>query len=169
MNLVLIGYRGSGKSAVARHLAKRTGRPVMSLDEEIVRRIGCPIPEYVAEHGWEAFRDVEQEVTAEAGARDGLIVDAGGGVVTRRANVEALRDHGYVVWLTADPATIATRIQNDRNRPSLTGDKSFIDEVEEVLSARMPLYEEMAHYRVDTVGRTPRQVAELILDLVPEL
>lgn len=169
MNLVLIGYRGTGKSVVAKLLAERTGRPVVSLDEEIVRRIGCSIPAYVAKFGWEAFRDVEQEVAAEVSGRDGLIVDAGGGVVTRRANVDALRDRGRIIWLSADPATIAARIQDDRNRPSLTGDKSFLDEVEEVLAARTPLYADAAHFQVDTTGRTPLEVAECILRLVPDL
>ncbi len=169
MNLVLIGYRGTGKSVVAKLLAERTGRPVVSLDEEIVRRIGCSIPAYVAKFGWEAFRDVEQEVAAEVSGRDGLIVDAGGGVVTRRANVDVLRNHGRVIWLTADPATIVARIQDDRNRPSLTGDKSFLDEVEEVLAARTPLYADAAHLQVDTAGQTPLEVAEWILRLVPDL
>lgn len=166
MNIVLIGYRGTGKSAVARHLADRTGSIVFSIDAEIVRRIGCTIPKYVAQMGWDAFRDVESMIAAEVGARDGLIIDAGGGVVTRQGNVDALRANGRVFWLTADPATIVSRIQGDRNRPSLTGTKSFLEEVEEVLSLRLPLYAAAAHHEVATQDRTPRQVAEEILTIL---
>ena len=62
MNIVLIGYRGTGKSTVGKVLAAKLGRGIVSTDQEIVRRAGRTIPEIVAEHGWEYFRDLESEV-----------------------------------------------------------------------------------------------------------
>ncbi len=84
MNLVLIGYRGTGKSTIARLLSRRLSRDVVSLDQEIVRDTGRSIPEIVAEHGWPHFRDIEADVTRRVAARDDLIIDAGGGVILRR-------------------------------------------------------------------------------------
>jgi shikimate kinase len=162
VNLVLIGYRGTGKSAIARQLGGLLKRRVVSLDEEIVRRGGQPISEIVAAHGWPHFRDLEEAVCREFGAQDGLIIDCGGGVVEREANHAALRAGGRVFWLRATPATIVARIGGDRSRPSLTGTKSFLDEVEEVLARRTPLYEHLAHETVDTDARSLDDLASAI-------
>jgi shikimate kinase len=169
VNVVLIGYRGTGKSTVARLLAEMLGRRVFTTDAEIVRRVGCPIPEFVAREGWDRFREVEAEVCREAGSLDGWIIDAGGGVVVRPENVEALRATGRVVWLTAHPDTLAARIGHCTQRPSLTGRKSFLEEIEEVLEERRPLYRSAAHLTVDTDNRTPKEVAEEIAELLREL
>jgi shikimate kinase len=154
VNLVLVGYRGTGKSAIARKLATLLDRQVVSLDQEIVRLAGMPIPDLVAARGWSDFRDLEENVCREFGAQDGIIVDCGGGVVEREANFASLRAGGKVFWLRATPTTIVGRIGGDSARPSLTGSKSFTDEVEEVLGRRIPLYERLAHAVIDTDGRT---------------
>jgi shikimate kinase len=163
VNLVLVGYRGTGKSAVGRRLATTLGLRLVSLDEEIIRLAGMPIPEFVAAHGWSHFRDVEEKVCREFGAQDGLVIDCGGGVVEREANFASLRSGGKVFWLRATPATIVARIGGDTSRPSLTGTKSFLEEIEEVLERRTPLYERMAHHPIDTDGRTPDELAAAIV------
>ena len=162
MNLVLIGYRGTGKSAIARRLSTLLDRQVISLDEEIVRAASMPIPEIVATHGWSHFRDLEEAVCRTFAAQDGLIIDCGGGVVERLANMDSLRASGRVFWLRATPTTIVARIAGDPSRPSLTGSKSFTDEVEEVLERRTPLYERMSHAIVDTDGRSLDDLAATI-------
>jgi shikimate kinase len=165
MNLVLVGYRGTGKSVIARRLGRILDRPVVSLDSEIVRLAGKRIPDLVAERGWDHFRDLEEQVCRRVGAQDGQILDCGGGVVERATNVAALREHGHVVWLRATPATIVARIGGDGNRPSLTGGKSFTEEVSEVLQRRTPLYQAMAHAVIDTDGRTRNDIAAEIARL----
>jgi shikimate kinase len=159
VNLVLIGYRGTGKSAIARRLGGLLERRAVSLDEEIVRRAGMPIPDIVASHGWPHFRDLEQALCRDFGGQDGLIIDCGGGVVERDANSTSLRAGGLVFWLRATPSTIVARIGGDKTRPSLTGSKSFTEEVEEVLQRRTPLYERMAHATIDTDGRSLEDLA----------
>jgi shikimate kinase len=159
MNLVLIGYRGTGKSTVAKLLAQKLGMEVVSLDEEIVRHAGRPIPEIVAEHGWPHFRDIEAEVTRRVCERDGIIVDAGGGVILREENVKNLRRAGKLFWLEASVPVIVKRIESGTQRPALTAGNSFTEEVEDVLRERTPLYAAAAHHRVDTDVATPEQVA----------
>jgi shikimate kinase len=165
MNLVLVGYRGTGKSVIARRLGRLLGRPVVSLDSEIVQLAGNSIPDVVAERGWDHFRDLEEQICRRVGAQDGQILDCGGGVVERKANVAALREHGHVFWLRATPATIVARIGGDGNRPSLTGGKSFTEEVSEVLQRRMLLYQAMAHEVIDTDDRTRDDIAAEIVRL----
>jgi len=165
MNIALIGYRGTGKSAVAKILAERTGREVISTDERIIEVAGMSIPEIVDKNGWDHFRDIESKVIDEVSARDGIIIDAGGGVIIRDRNTQALRAGGAVFWLTATINTIAKRIGGDDQRPSLTGTKSFIEEIEEVLTQRTPLYKTAAHHTIETDNKTPDQITEQILSI----
>jgi shikimate kinase len=162
VNLVLIGYRGTGKSAIARRLASRLARPAVSLDEEIVRAAALPIPALVAAHGWGHFRDLEEAACRRISAQDGLVIDCGGGIVEREANVVSLRERGRVFWLRATPGTIVARIGADTSRPSLTAARSFTEEVEEVLSRRIPLYERAAHETIDTDGRSLDELADTV-------
>ena len=165
MNLVLIGYRGTGKSAVAERLAARLGYAAVALDAEIVRRAGLSIPEIVARHGWPHFRDLESAVVRDYAGRDNLVLDCGGGVVERPENIAALRRNGRVFWLTAPVAIIVARIQSDTQRPALTAGKTFIQEVTEVLARRAPLYAAAHHHAIETSDKTPGQVAGAIMAL----
>lgn len=163
MRVILVGYRGTGKSSVARRVADRLGLDVFGMDAEIVRRAGKPVPEIVAERGWPGFRDLEEEVCRDAVARDGVVVDCGGGVIERERNIEALSAAGLVFWLKARPETIVARIGGDAQRPSLTGAKSFTDEVVEVLARRAPLYARLARIAIDTDELPPDAVADRIV------
>ncbi len=78
-----------------------------------------------------------------------------------------LRAAGPVIWLKAQPATIVQRIGGDDQRPSLTGTKSFTDEVVEVLERRTPLYERIAHHQIDTDTLSVQAVADAICQLLP--
>ena len=159
MNIVLVGYRGTGKSAVAERLAAAFELRVVSLDQEIQRLAGKSIPEIVEQVGWPAFRDIEEQIVRTFAAQDGQVIDCGGGVIERDANFDILRGAGTVVWLKASTDTIVRRIEGDTERPSLTGTKSFTDEVSEVLARRTPRYEQIAHLHIDTDALTIPQVA----------
>jgi shikimate kinase len=159
MNLVLIGYRGTGKSTVARLLATQLAMEVVSLDEEIVQQAGRSIPEIVAAHGWPRFRDIESEVTKRICAHDNIIIDAGGGVILRPENVTVLRRSGKLFWLRASVPVIVARIERGAQRPALTAGKSFTEEVEDVLRERSPLYQAAADYEIDTDRLTPAEAA----------
>jgi shikimate kinase len=163
MNMVLIGYRGTGKSTVGKMLAARLGRELISTDAEIVKRAKRSIPEIVAQQGWEYFRDVESAVCQDLAGRDQLVIDTGGGVVLRPQNVEVLKRNGKLIWLTATIETITSRIGGDTQRPSLTGTKTFVEEIAEVLQDRMPKYKASADYVIQTDERSIPQVVETIL------
>lgn len=162
MNIVLIGYRGTGKTAIAGKLAERLSMNVVGMDEEIVRRTGKSIPDIVKEHGWDHFRDIESQVAADLEKKDGLIIDAGGGVVVRPRNIEILKKNGMIFWLVADTQTIVSRIVTDHQRPSLTGTKSFTEEVAEVLAQRTPLYQAAADHVIDTARNSVEESVDLI-------
>ena len=166
MNIVLVGYRGTGKSTVGRLLAARLGRELVSTDAEIVKRAQRTIPEIVAQEGWEYFRDLESGICRELAGRDQLVIDTGGGAILRAQNVEALKKNSTVFWLTASVETIAKRIGGDNQRPSLTGTKSFVDEIQDVLRERTPKYQAAADHSIATDDRSINQLVETLLTLV---
>ncbi len=163
MNIVLIGYRGTGKSTVGKVLASKLGRRIISTDEEIVRRAGRSVPEIVAQHGWEHFRDLESEACRDLAGQDHMIIDTGGGAILRPQNVDMFKMNGTLVWLTATVDTITRRIGGDTQRPSLTGAKSFVEEIEDVLQERMPKYRTAADHVIATDGRSIAQIVDEIL------
>lgn len=163
MNLVLIGYRGTGKSAVGELLSRKLGMRYISMDDEVIRKAGMSIPEIVAQYGWQKFRDIESEVARDMASLDNVIVDTGGGAIERDENVACLQTNSCVFWLKASVATIVARIESGNQRPALTQGKSFTEEVAEVLERRTPLYEKAAHCEIDTDNLTPTQAVEEII------
>jgi shikimate kinase len=169
-SLVLVGYRGTGKSTVGRILAERLGLAFADADVELEALAGRPIPAIFAEQGEAAFRDWEERVLSDLCTRRGAVLATGGGVVLRERNRSLIRSFGFVVWLTADPEVLAARLRADprglANRPSLTAEGT-LGEIARVLGERTHLYRAVAHAIVDTNQRTPAQTAEAILELWP--
>jgi shikimate kinase len=168
MNIVLIGYRGTGKSVVGEILGKRLGMNCIGMDRRIVEKAGMSIPEIVEKYGWSGFRDMESEVVVQLSQSDHLIIDTGGGVIERQENIRALKVNSYIFWLKASVDTIIDRIQTDTQRPSLTSGKTFTEEVGEILKQRTPRYKMAAQFEIDTDHLTPEQVADSILRTVNE-
>ncbi len=105
MNIVLIGYRGSGKTSVGRAVAQRLGCPFVDTDALIEERVGCRIAEIFANEGEATFRTREAGVVWEVAAVDGQVISVGGGAVLSAANVVALRAGGRTFWLVARAET----------------------------------------------------------------
>src|SRR5438105_8161852 len=170
-NLFLIGYRGTGKSTVAGIVAETLGWPWIDADSLLEERHGRSIAEIFASEGEAAFRDREAALLEELCRQEPLVVATGGGVILRDANRTLLRRSGRCLWLTADPPTIAERMAMDpatnARRPRLTS--GGIAEIEELLKIREPLYRQCADWTVDTMGRTPAEVAAIILERVVPL
>ena len=138
-NLVLVGMPGCGKTTVGRELARLSGRPLVDLDGEIVKRAGKPIPEIFAREGEGVFRDLESQVLSEACAKSGQVIATGGGAVLRAENRAALRRTGRVYFLRRDLNALPTAGRPLSQRGSL----------EEMYRAREPLYRGAADREVD--------------------
>ncbi len=168
MNIVLIGMRGVGKTNIARRLSFQLKRAVMSTDLLVEYETGTTIPEFVAAHGWPAFRDREYEVVTKLNHLDALIIDAGGGIVVdlqdglevfSERKVELLKQHGQVVFLRGDIDRLATKVANDPRRPTLDARRDAAD----LMRARLPFYEAAADWTIDVEGKDRADIAASIV------
>ena len=139
-NIVLIGMPGSGKTTIAKLLSKKTGKPLVDTDEEIVKKAGRSIPEIFAQSGEAGFRKLETDTILELGKQHGQIIATGGGAVLRAENVAALRQNGLLLHILRPVAFLPTQ-----GRP-LSGDLKAMREMEKV---RMPLYRAAADLTFD--------------------
>jgi shikimate kinase len=166
MNLALIGYRGTGKSTVARVLARELKWPWVDADVELEARAGKSIQDIFAVGGEPLFRDFEAMVIADLTQGDRQVLALGGGAILREDNRAAIRERCVTAWLTASPATILARIQSDPTsggrRPNLTT-AGGLAEIETLLAARTPLYRECADCTVASDDRSPETIAAEIL------
>lgn len=160
--IVLIGFRGAGKSTVARALATRTGRPVQSTDALIEARVAMTISEFVEREGWPAFRAVEREVIAALPDAPEWIIDCGGGVVEDAGNMAALQRNAVVVWIDADLDAIVTYLAESGDRPLLS-ETDLRSDTERHYTRRRPLYRRYAHLRVSTSEHAIEAVCDIIL------
>jgi shikimate kinase len=165
-NLVLIGGRACGKTSVGQALAQALQRPFVDLDEVLVTEAGRSIAKIVADEGWPGFRRREKDLVARLGRRPGQVLAPGGGVVLDSENVTVLRNHGLVIWLHADPATLSRRLRQDQGsrdfRPSLTGADSAA-EMARVLAEREPIYRAAAHVVLGTMGLSIPEIVNRVL------
>jgi shikimate kinase len=164
--IFLIGYRGSGKTTVARLLAERLGFDWVDADDLIEQQAGKTIAQIFADEGQRAFRDLETVVAAELCRRQRTIAALGGGAVLSLATRTAIRAAGPVVWLTGRPHTLAQRLAEDETtasrRPNLTT-AGGTAEIETLLAERTPLYRACATFAVDTEDKSPAQVVDEIV------
>ncbi len=160
--LFLIGFMGAGKTTVARALRRLTNWPMTDLDREIEDRCGMKISEIFAEYGEDEFRRMESRILNEVSDRGGCIVSCGGGVIKSPANVALMRERGTVVWLTATPQTILSRVSFDDSRPLLAGRKT-LEDIDAMIEERRPLYETASDFSVATDGRRAAEIAADIL------
>lgn len=161
-NLVLMGFMGTGKSALGRRLAELARRPYLDMDAELERRAGRPISKIFAEDGEAAFRDMESQLAEEWGRKEGTVISCGGGVVLREENLRALGRNGVLVCLTASPEVILERTSRSKKRPLLEGEDRE-QKIRDLLAARAPFYAKIP-IQVDTSDLDPDSLADRILD-----
>jgi len=160
-NLVLVGFMGTGKSAVGRLAAQHLHFNFLDTDEWIENEVGKSIPEIFAQQGEAAFRKYEQDVVNALSARRDTVVAAGGGLAAEPSNLASLKTHALVVCLWASPETIWARVRAQTHRPLLqTPDPPA--KIRELLAQRAPAYRQ-ADVQILTDFRSPKDVVQHVL------
>jgi shikimate kinase len=175
MKVILTGFMATGKSTVARHLARRLRWRLIDCDVEISARAGKPIPQIFRECGEAYFRALERSVIAEitsdprrctqCGRHRPAVIATGGGAIMDSQNYAALRDCGVIICLSARPEVIARRVASGvKTRPMLARSGMPVKQrIAELMEQRREAYARAA-LTIDTSERTVEQVVDAILD-----
>ncbi len=169
MNIVLIGFRGTGKSTVGKLLAKRLERDFIDSDKYIESSTGKTIKSIFEDDGEEGFRKIEADTIAVLSKADNKIISVGGGAVLKEENIRNLKDNGFLVLLEATPEIIHNRITQDektaQQRPSLT-DKKLLDEIKHLLEQRELPYKNAADNTINTSYVTCDDIVNEIIAII---
>ncbi|NLA54307.1 MAG: shikimate kinase [Clostridiales bacterium] len=154
-NLVLIGMPGSGKTAIAKSLKRLTGRQIFDSDTLIEQKTGKSIPKIIEHEGIAAFRLLETEILREVSKLSGVIIAAGGGVVTQPQNLPLLMQNSRIIWIKRDLNLLSTS-----GRPL-----SQSSGVEALYQQREALYAAWSERAFENTGidRTAKEIAETML------
>ncbi len=164
-SVFLVGPMGAGKTTVGRQLAVALGYTFIDSDHEIEARTGADIPWIFQVEGEEGFRRRESHVIDDLSHRKSIVLATGGGAVLWPENRTALRERGFVVYLSADIDHLLARTARDRNRPLLrTSDRRGV--FERLLAEREHLYREVAHLEVNTNAGNVREAVAAIVGCV---
>lgn len=163
-NIVLVGFMGTGKSAVGQKLAEKLHRDFLELDDMIEAREKMPIKDIFEKKGEPYFRKVEKEIVKEACQKDGIIISAGGGAIVDEENLNNLKQSGTIICLKASPDTILKRTKNLKTRPLLNVSDPK-KQIEELLKMREPHYNK-TDFIIDTTNFTIAEVVQKILDII---
>lgn len=164
-HIVLIGFMGTGKSAVSKELANLLGCKVIDTDELIEKSSGMSISKIFAQKGEVYFRNLETQVLRDLLGNKGSIISCGGGLPLRKENQEIMKKLGKTILLTAKPENIYIRIKSDDQRPLLKN-KMSVDYIENLMKKRQCEYNNAADYIISTDNKNILQICkEIILEI----
>lgn len=174
MIITLTGFMGSGKSTIGSILAEQTGMEFVDLDEQIVQRTGKTVSQWFSD-GEEAFRSAESRVLAgvlaEAEHGASTVLSLGGGTMLREENRRLIREHSTCIWLQASPITLRSRLglpqisEESTDSETITSNRPLLQTkpIEELLSERLRLYEDVSDFAIETDGFTPEEIVKEII------
>ncbi|WP_176233792.1 SelB domain-containing protein [Candidatus Hakubella thermalkaliphila] len=158
-NIVLTGFIGTGKSEVSKELSRVLGWKAIDIDAEIEKSQRMKITGIFKQFGEQGFRDIETEMIKNLSKTKNVIISTGGGAVLRQENMDALRENGVIICLTAAPETILKRTSNNNDRPLLHVE-STLKKIRDLLAFGMTYYAK-ADIIIDTENKTPQLKEEI--------
>ncbi|MCF7887026.1 MAG: shikimate kinase [Candidatus Omnitrophica bacterium] len=165
-NIYLVGFMGTGKTAVGKVLADKLSKRFVEMDQLIEKQENKEIKDIFAENGQDYFRKLENQLLRELSSQSDLVVSCGGGVVCNQDNLDILQNTGYLFSLFASPNSIVERTKGSGHRPLLNV-ADPLGKIKELLKVRKPFYKK-AGIRIDTDNLSVLDVADYILKLLED-
>ena len=163
-DIALIGFMGTGKTAVGKALAETLGREFVETDALIEKKAGKSIPDIFAQDGEIAFRELEIEVIKEVAIKDNVVIACGGGVVLNKINIDRLAKKCFIINLKATPSVIAGRTSGDKGDRPLLAVSDRLAQIKELMNYRRPFYRRAADREIDTSRLDVNAVVKKIIN-----
>jgi len=163
-NIYLVGFMGTGKTAVGKILAKKLSKEFVEMDAVIEAKQGSKIADIFAGKGEAYFRGLEKGLLEELSVKDDLVISCGGGLICDDDNLRRLKETGIVFCLQASVSTTYQRTKKHTCRPILNVDDPR-KKIEELLKERAPYYAQAQH-SIDTDGLCPEEIADKIIAIL---
>lgn len=161
MNIALIGFNGTGKTAICKLLAKKLDKKFISSNEEVIKRTRIGIQKFAKKYGWDKFREIESDVIENMSDFDECVFDADEGIIIRNENIINLKRNALLILLTADMKTII----KGSKRLALTNSR-YLNEIKNVFQEYERRYKKAADYVIDTSKLSPEEACDLIAHYV---
>ncbi|TAE25298.1 MAG: shikimate kinase [Candidatus Kapaibacterium sp.] len=180
-NLVFIGFRGTGKTTISLECATQRGAERISTDEQVTKRLGMSIADFVQQHGWAEFRRHEHEEicalwekyphSSHNNSAAAFVIDCGGGVVENPENMRLLGELGEIVWIHAELDDVLSRLlaepqaqsTNATQRPLLNAASDMRSDLIANYTRRLPIYEQYAERCINTSTMSIQECCRTIL------
>jgi len=163
-NIYLVGFMGTGKSAVGSELAKKEKWNFVDIDQLIELKEKRSIADIFAREGEPYFRRLEKKVLKEVAKEKNFVVGCGGGIVINKENIKIMKHSGIVICLSAKPKVILKRVSGSTHRPLLNV-KNPKERIELLLKLRSPYYA-LADKTIDTSKLSVKEVVSKILKIM---
>jgi shikimate kinase len=161
INIILVGFMGSGKTSTGKELAKLLKYRFIDLDQWIENKNKIKIPIIFNKYGEDYFRKEEKKAVDYLVNKKRYVVSTGGGVWLNKENRNKLSKLGYCIWLVVSPAECFKRTRkNIANRP-LLNKSNPLKSIKQLMVIRNKYYS-MAKMKFNSDGKSPRKVAREI-------
>lgn len=165
-NIIITGFMGTGKSAVAEELAQKLKMEFIDMDRIIEERQGTSVSDIFARYGENYFREQENKLVKELSLKGNMIIATGGGALLSSDNARILGQMGEIICLYADPRTIYDRLKKENDRPLLKG-KDILGEISLLLKKRERIYDKIK-CKINTTNFTIQEVVDEIINLLEQ-
>ena len=163
-NIIITGFMGTGKSVVAKELARKLKMIFIDMDQIIEERQGTSIADIFTRYGEKYFRAQENKLIKELSQKENMVIATGGGTLLSSDNARILSQRGQIICLYADSQTIYNRVVRKNNRPLLKG-KNVLSEINRLLEERKKIYDNIK-WKIDTTNLNIQEVTDKIIALL---
>jgi len=161
-NIIITGFMGTGKSVVAKELARKLKMEFIDMDRIVEEHHGMSISDIFARYGERYFRAQENKLVKELFQKENMVIATGGGTLLFSDNARILSQRGQIICLYADSQTIYNRVKRKNNRPLLKGE-NVLSEINRLLEKRKKIYDNIK-WKIDTTNLTTREVVDKIIN-----
>jgi len=163
-NIIITGFMGTGKSVVAKELARKLKMEFIDMDRIIEERQGTSIADIFTRYGEKYFREQENKLVKELSQKENMVIATGGGTLLSSDNARMLGQAGKIVCLYIDSQTIYNRVKRKNDRPLLKGE-NVLSEINRLLKERKKIYDNI-NGKIDTTNLNIQEVTDKIIALL---